>query len=83
MMATPWSPTKQQIVIQNTNIASTLVDLNIQVSTGPIVDFRHKDLLQKDFEEHTIPIIYAVHLKNHRLSWPQIQRNQMPSLILK
>ena len=73
-------PTKQQIVIQNTNIASTLVDLNIQVSTGPIVDFRHKDLLQKDFEEHTIPIIYAVHLKNHRLSWPQ--NSKKPNAII-
>ena len=43
-------PTKQQIAIQNTNEASTLADLNIQVSTGPTVDFRIKDLLRKDFE---------------------------------
>lgn len=64
-------PTKQQIEIKNMNQDSTLADLNIQVSTGPIVDFRHKELLRKNFEEHTIPIIYAVHLKNHRLSWPQ------------
>ena len=73
-------PTRQQIAIQNINSISTLIDLNVQVSTGPIVDFRLKELLRKDFQEHTIPIIYAIHLKNHRLSWPQ--NSKKPNAII-
>ena len=64
-------PTKQQIENENLTVYSNLKDLGVKVSTGPIVDFRMKDLLSKDSVENSVPLIYSVHLKNHRLSWPQ------------
>ena len=51
------------------------------MSTGPIVDFRMKNLLLKDYAEKSVPLIYSVHLKNHRLSWPQ--ESKKPNAILE
>lgn len=64
-------PIKKHINSRQLGIPTNFEGLNIQVSTGPIVDFRVKDLLLKDHGNHSIPIIYPVHLKHHRLSWPQ------------
>jgi adenine-specific DNA-methyltransferase len=48
----------------------TLDDLKIQVSTGPVVDFRLKDDLRQDIEEGAVPLIYPVHL-NGGVNWPK------------
>ena len=74
-------PTKQQIGNENLTVFSNLKDLGIKVSTGPIVDFRMKNLLLKDYTEKSVPLIYSVHLKNHRLSWPQ--ESKKPNAILE
>ena len=74
-------PTKQQIGNENLTVYSNLKDLNVKVSTGPIVDFRMKNLLLKDYAEKSVPLIYSVHLKNHRLSWPQ--ESKKPNAILE
>ena len=73
-------PTKQQTGNDNVTVYSNLKDLGIKVSTGPIVDFRMKNLLLKEYEEKSVPLIYSVHLKNHYLSWPQ--ESKKPNAIL-
>lgn len=73
-------PTKQQFCNENLTFYSNLKDLGIRVSTGPIVDFRMKNLLCKEPNEKTAPLIYPVHLKNHRLAWPQ--ESKKPNAIL-
>lgn len=74
-------PTKQQVGSDNLTVYSNLKDLGIKVSTGPIVDFRMKNLLQKEYTENSLQLIYSVHLKNHRLSWPQ--ESKKPNAISK
>ena len=74
-------PTKKQVGNENLRVYSNLKDLGIKVSTGPIVDFRVKDLLLKDYAEKSVPLIYSVHLKKHRLLWPQ--ESKKPNAILK
>ena len=74
-------PTKQQVGNENLTLYSNLKDLGIKVSTGPIVDFRMKNLLLKDYAKESVPLIYSVHLKNHRLSWPQ--NSKKPNAILE
>ncbi len=74
-------PIKQQIENEKLTAYSSLKDLGIKVSTGPIVDFRMKNLLLKDYAPKSVPLIYSVHLKNHRLSWPQ--ESKKPNAILK
>jgi len=48
----------------------TLVDLNLKVSTGRIVDFRRRDELRKDAGQTTAPLIYPAHLRDGGVSWP-------------
>lgn len=74
-------PTKQQVGNEEPTIYSNLKDLDIKVSTGPIVDFRMKNLLQKDYVANSVPLIYSVHLKKHHLSWPQ--ESKKPNAILE
>ncbi len=49
---------------------ASLEDLNLQVSTGPVVGFRMKSDLRKDLEKGSVPLIYPVHL-NNGVHWPK------------
>ncbi|WP_436778296.1 Eco57I restriction-modification methylase domain-containing protein [Yinghuangia sp. YIM S09857] len=51
-------------------LPSTLADLELQVSTGKVVDFRAKDHLRDDPEPGSIPLIYPLHMRNGRVTWP-------------
>lgn len=48
-----------------------LSDLELQVSTGPVVDFRSKEYLRANPEPGTVPLVYANHLRNGSVIWPQ------------
>ena len=74
-------PTKQQAGDENLAFCSTLRDLGVNVSTGPVVDFRMKELLQKDYTKDSVPLVYSVHLKKHRFTWPQ--ESKKPNAILR
>lgn len=52
----------------------SLGQLGIQVSTGPIVDFRVRNYLRKDFSDEAIPLIYPVHLQKYKLDWPKVSK---------
>lgn len=52
--------------------SSSLPKLGVSVSTGPIVDFRMRVLLEKDFVENSYPLLYPTHQKNFLLDWPKI-----------
>ena len=43
----------------------TLEDLGIDVSTGPVVDFRLAEFLRDDPQSDTLPLIYPIHCRNH------------------
>jgi adenine-specific DNA-methyltransferase len=44
--------------------------LGIQVSTGPVVDFRLKPFLRDQPSEDTVPMLYPCHFSNYGTSWP-------------
>ena len=48
----------------------TLADLDVQVSTGRIVDFRRREELRKDVAEGTAPLLYPSHLRDGGVRWP-------------
>lgn len=63
---------KNNISYQNSNyISSTLDEIGIQVSTGPIVDYRLKKYLKKDYINGTIPLIYPAHFEKMTVIWPK------------
>lgn len=60
----------QHYVERMKTLPCTLEDLGIEVSTGPIVDFRLKEYLNGTPEPDTFPLIYPAHCKNHSVIWP-------------
>jgi len=52
------------------NLAATLVDLGLIVSTGRVVDFRAKHWLRREPAADTVPLIYPCHLSGGFVEWP-------------
>jgi adenine-specific DNA-methyltransferase len=52
-------------------ICTSLSDLNINVSTGPVVDFRVKKHLRKMPEINTVPLLYPAHFNSNGTEWPK------------
>ncbi len=48
-----------------------LHDSGLQVSTGPVVDYRLKDYLLDGIEGRAVPLIYACHFADGRSRWPE------------
>jgi hypothetical protein len=48
----------------------TLADLGIQVSTGPVVDFRLRKHLRDLPAPGTVPLLYPCHFSGPAVSWP-------------
>lgn len=64
----------QSIVARLACFNTPLCDLGLQVSTGPVVDFRLKEDLRRDIESGAVPLIYPAHLPIHLtggLQWPK------------
>lgn len=52
-------------------VRSTLPELKIGISTGPVVDFRLLDHIQQQPEEGTVPLLYPGHFSGHTTQWPK------------
>jgi adenine-specific DNA-methyltransferase len=50
----------------------TLRDLEIEVSTGPVVDFRLSEHISEKPDNQSVPLIYPAHFDNHYVKWPKI-----------
>jgi hypothetical protein len=63
--------TVEQNILESSPVANyTLRDLRIEVSTGPVVDFRLKPYLRDQPEAGTVPLLYPVHFTNEGVVWP-------------
>jgi adenine-specific DNA-methyltransferase len=51
--------------------SSTLQDIGVSVSTGPIVDFRMKEHLQMKPLPGSVPLLYPGHFVDGKLIWPR------------
>lgn len=78
----PTSPGENTIEL-STAIRYSLTELGIQVSTGPVVDFRLKEHLRSMPEPESVPLLYPSHFNGNGVEWPKpgtkkpnaIQRN--------
>ena len=55
-------------------------DLELSVSTGPVVDFRVKDHLRHEFSSDTVPLVYPTHLRGGRVVWPKVNGSKPNAL---
>lgn len=70
---------QQKIIDRLSGFTSSLKDIDIQVSTGPVVDFRMKADLSMNPKTGYNPLIYPMHLKNG-INWP-IKDSKKPNAI--
>ncbi len=65
---------KDEEMVKKVNLLSDTLDtIDIQVSTGPVVDFRQpKDALSKQYVNGSIPIFFSEHLRNSNIEWPKV-----------
>ena len=49
----------------------TLKEIGVEVSTGPVVDFRLRGQLRAGPEPGTVPLLYPGHFKSGSLQWPK------------
>jgi adenine-specific DNA-methyltransferase len=47
-----------------------LEDLGLQVSTGPVVDFRLREYIHDEPGQGAVPLIYPAHFEGNKISWP-------------
>ncbi|MGH9365311.1 MAG: BsuBI/PstI family type II restriction endonuclease [Thermoanaerobaculia bacterium] len=52
------------------NFTASLSDLDLEVSTGRVVDFRATKFLRDRPTKHTVPLIYPVNFQNGFIAWP-------------
>ena len=50
---------------------TTLDELGVSVSTGPVVDFRLREHLRDALGADTVPLLYPCHVKGWHVDWPQ------------
>jgi hypothetical protein len=55
---------------RSTAVRSSLADLGLRVSTGPVVDFRLKEHLRADPAPGATPLLYPQHLARSGVAWP-------------
>lgn len=60
--------------------ATTLGDLGLELSTGPVVDFRAQKYLHKNAAKGTVPLIYPAHFKDGFVQWP-MESQKKPNAI--
>ena len=65
---------EQGIVDRMAHFTASLADVGVEVSTGPVVDFRLRNDLRAEPEEGAAPLLYAAHFKGGTLSWPKATR---------
>jgi len=67
----PTSPERNTIEL-SAAIHCSLEDINITVSTGPVVDFRVKEYLRDMPELGSVPLLYPSHFTEQRTEWPKL-----------
>ncbi|MFL6437694.1 MAG: BsuBI/PstI family type II restriction endonuclease [Terriglobales bacterium] len=60
----------------------TLQDLEIEVSTGRVVDFRATALLREKPTAHTLPLIYPRNFENGFIEWPRLGKKPQAMAVL-
>lgn len=53
------------------NLTLSLPDIGVEVSTGPVVDFRLRDHLRDMPEAGTVPLLYPAHFAGQGTLWPR------------
>lgn len=59
--------------IQMDKFPCTLKDLGLEISTGPVVDFRLKSALRSSLNQQNVPLLYPESIKLGKVSFPPVK----------
>lgn len=78
-----WIPTSldYSILEQSDKLRYSLADIGVQVSTGPVVDFRIKEHIKFEPEEGCVPLLYPHHFSGLNINWPKKNFNKANALM--
>jgi hypothetical protein len=77
----PTSPERNHLEGSPT-ICFSLADIGLEVSTGPVVDFRLRFHLRQMPEQGTVPLLYPGHFSGQAINWPKPAAKK-PNAILR
>jgi adenine-specific DNA-methyltransferase len=58
-----------------------LKDIGVEISTGPVVDFRLKEHLRQMPEQNTVPLLYPNHFQKSEIQWPQLESKKPNAIV--
>jgi len=61
---------------------NSLKEIGLEISTGPVVDFRLKEHLRQMPEQNTVPLLYPSHFQQLEIRWPQPE-SKKPNAIVR
>lgn len=62
---------KEAEVLERVNkLPKTLLEIQMRMQTGIIVDFRTREILRDKMEEGAVPLLYSQHISEGRVTWP-------------
>ena len=64
----------QGIMERMSHFKTTLAELGVEVSTGPVVQFRLRNDLRPTPEDGAVPLLYPAHFQGGAVSWPKAMR---------
>ncbi len=67
-------PTAESDTLHPICCTQTLAQLGLEVSTGPVVDFRVKGFWQNNTDGESAPLLYPHHFTNSKLCWPIVHK---------
>ncbi|MGB3135895.1 MAG: Eco57I restriction-modification methylase domain-containing protein, partial [Nodosilinea sp.] len=73
---------RKDVIEATATVRYSLSELGIEVSTGPVVDFRLKTHLRPMAEEDTVPLLYPSHFSDNGITWP-IADAKKPNAIVR
>jgi tRNA1(Val) A37 N6-methylase TrmN6 len=73
---------ESQIVKLFPGFSCSLAEIGVEVSTGPVVDFRVKAHLRAMPETGTVPLIYPTHFEQPSIKWPKLGIKKPNALML-
>lgn len=71
----------QDVVDRMSVFNHSLDDLGLDVSTGPVVDFRLEKQLRESPEQNTVPLIYPGHFKEGFIVWPNPESRKPNAIV--
>lgn len=73
---------EKNLITTSENFVYSLSDIDVEVSTGPVVDFRVKEFLRGDPVPDAAPLLYPAHFGEKNINWPKSDFKKSNALII-